>query len=79
MYHWIDHTQTAWREQVNVGDIVLVVDIGGGTTDLSLVEVTEENGNLVLNRIAVGEHILLGGDNMDLALETKRIGVFAPR
>ncbi|MFC3024671.1 Hsp70 family protein [Vibrio zhugei] len=68
MYHWIDHTQTAWRDQVNVGDIVLVVDIGGGTTDLSLVEVTEEDGNLVLNRIAVGEHILLGGDNMDLAL-----------
>lgn len=68
MYHWIDHTQDAWRDQVNVGDIVLVVDIGGGTTDLSLVEVTEEDGNLVLNRIAVGEHILLGGDNMDLAL-----------
>ncbi|WPC72610.1 Hsp70 family protein [Vibrio porteresiae] len=68
LYHWIDHTHDAWREQVNVGDVVLVIDIGGGTTDLSLVEVTEEEGNLVLNRIAVGEHILLGGDNMDLAL-----------
>ena len=68
LYHWIDHTQDAWRTQVNVGDIVLVIDIGGGTSDLSLVEVTEENGNLALNRIAVGEHILLGGDNMDLAL-----------
>jgi hypothetical protein len=47
---------------------VLVVDVGGGTTDLSLVAVTEEDGNLALNRIAVGDHILLGGDNMDLAL-----------
>ena len=57
-----------WRDQVSVGDIILVVDIGGGTTDLSLVAVTEEEGNLILNRIAVGDHILLGGDNMDLAL-----------
>ncbi|MDE1235886.1 Hsp70 family protein [Vibrio aestuarianus] len=68
LYSWIDNSNEAWRDEVNVGDIVLVVDIGGGTTDLSLVEVTEEEGNLTLNRIAVGEHILLGGDNMDLAL-----------
>lgn len=68
LYSWIDNSHDAWRDEVNVGDIVLVVDIGGGTTDLSLVEVTEEQGNLTLNRIAVGEHILLGGDNMDLAL-----------
>ena len=68
LYNWIDNSNDAWRDQVTVGDIVLVVDIGGGTTDLSLVEVTEEEGNLTLKRIAVGEHILLGGDNMDLAL-----------
>ncbi len=68
LYSWIDNSDDNWRDQVAVGDIVLVVDIGGGTTDLSLVEVTEEEGNLTLNRIAVGEHILLGGDNMDLAL-----------
>ncbi|NVD06890.1 Hsp70 family protein [Vibrio sp. JPW-9-11-11] len=68
LYHWIDNSNDTWRDQVAVGDIVLVVDIGGGTTDLSLVEVTEQEGNLSLNRIAVGEHILLGGDNMDLAL-----------
>lgn len=68
LYNWIDNSQDKWRDEVSVGDIVLVVDIGGGTTDLSLVEVTEEQGNLSLNRIAVGEHILLGGDNMDLAL-----------
>ncbi|MGL5110072.1 MAG: Hsp70 family protein, partial [Vibrio ordalii] len=68
LYSWIDNSLDAWRDEVKVGDIVLVVDIGGGTTDLSLVEVTEDAGNLTLNRIAVGEHILLGGDNMDLAL-----------
>ena len=68
LYNWIDNSNDKWRDEVSVGDIVLVVDIGGGTTDLSLVEVTEEDGNLTLNRIAVGEHILLGGDNMDLAL-----------
>ncbi|MPM52419.1 hypothetical protein SDC9_99178 [bioreactor metagenome] len=50
------------------GDIILVVDVGGGTTDLSLIAVLERNGNLELQRVAVGEHILLGGDNMDLAL-----------
>ncbi|MFV8438056.1 Hsp70 family protein [Vibrio owensii] len=68
LYNWIDYSNDKWRDEVEVGDIVLVVDIGGGTTDLSLVEVTEDDGNLTLNRIAVGEHILLGGDNMDLAL-----------
>ncbi len=68
VYNWIHACGESWREQVNVGDIILVVDVGGGTTDLSLVAVTEEDGNLTLNRVAVGDHILLGGDNMDLAL-----------
>jgi molecular chaperone DnaK (HSP70) len=52
---------------VQVGDLILVVDVGGGTTDLSLIAV-ERDGKLELHRVAVGEHILLGGDNMDLAL-----------
>ena len=68
VYNWIKASGDNWREQVSTGDIILVVDIGGGTCDLSLIAVTEEEGNLVLNRVAVGEHILLGGDNMDLAL-----------
>ncbi len=68
VYNWLEYAGDDWREEVSVGDIILVVDIGGGTTDLSLIAVAEEDGNLVLNRIAVGDHILLGGDNMDLAL-----------
>lgn len=68
LYSWVNACGDDWRTQVAVGDIILVVDIGGGTTDLSLVAVAEQDGRLSLNRIAVGEHILLGGDNMDLAL-----------
>ena len=71
LYSWIAGHRGGrddWRKQVQVGDIILVVDVGGGTSDFSLIAVTEEAGNLQLNRVAVGEHILLGGDNMDLAL-----------
>lgn len=67
-YSWIEGAGPQWRKQVSTGDLVLVVDVGGGTTDFSLIAVTEEGGSLDLRRVAVGEHILLGGDNMDLAL-----------
>jgi molecular chaperone DnaK (HSP70) len=66
-YAWIER-HSDWRERVNVGDLVLVVDIGGGTTDFTLIAVREERGEVALERVAVGEHILLGGDNIDLAL-----------
>lgn len=68
LYSWIQKSAGQWRKQVKLGDIILVVDVGGGTTDLSLIAVIERDGNLELHRIAVGDHILLGGDNMDLAL-----------
>ncbi|MBN3767852.1 Hsp70 family protein [Burkholderia sp. Ac-20365] len=68
LYSWIQKSTGGWRKQVKLGDIILVVDVGGGTTDLSLIAVIEREGNLELHRVAVGEHILLGGDNMDLAL-----------
>ncbi len=67
-YAWIAAEQEAWREAVHVGESILVCDVGGGTTDLSLIEVVEEDGSLDLQRAAVGDHILLGGDNMDLTL-----------
>lgn len=68
LYSWIEKSEGDWRNHANVGDIILVIDVGGGTTDLSLIAVTEEDGMLGLTRIAVGDHILLGGDNMDMAL-----------
>jgi molecular chaperone DnaK (HSP70) len=67
-YAWIEGSEDRWRKQVEVGDVALVCDVGGGTTDLTLVAVGEEDGQLALTRVAVGDHILLGGDNMDLAL-----------
>ena len=68
LYGWIRRAAASWRKQVRVGDVILVVDVGGGTTDFSLIAVVEREGNLELQRVAVGDHILLGGDNMDLAL-----------
>ena len=68
LYSWIEKSSGGWRKQVQPGDIILVVDVGGGTSDFSLIAVVERAGNLELHRVAVGEHILLGGDNMDLAL-----------
>jgi len=66
-YAWLDR-HPDWRGRVNEGDLILVIDIGGGTTDFTLVSVTARDGQLQLERVAVGEHILLGGDNIDLAL-----------
>ena len=79
-YAWIAHSTQddaaasgrPWHEQVAEGDLILVCDVGGGTAAFSLIAVAEApdglSKNLELHRIAVGEHILLGGDNMDLAL-----------
>jgi Hsp70 protein len=67
-YAWLETQGDAWRHRIKVGDLVLVCDVGGGTTDFSLIMVSEESGELALKRVAVGDHILLGGDNMDLAL-----------
>ncbi|MCC2970733.1 Hsp70 family protein [Massilia sp. IC2-476] len=68
LYSWIQGSRGAWRKQVKAGDIVLVVDVGGGTSDFSLIAILEREGTLEPHRVAVGDHILLGGDNMDLAL-----------
>lgn len=71
LYAWLDQHRADWRGQVTVGDLVLVCDVGGGTTDFSLIAITEDPdapGQLALERVAVGEHLLLGGDNMDYAL-----------
>ncbi len=68
VYAWLAATGDRWRRILSVGDKLLVCDLGGGTTDLTLVGVGQQNGELILERIAVGNHLLVGGDNMDLAL-----------
>ncbi len=77
-YAWAAQAGKTWRSQIRPGDIVLVCDVGGGTADFSLIAISDNAGHLNLDRISVGEHILLGGDNMDLALAyTLRAGLEA--
>jgi molecular chaperone DnaK (HSP70) len=66
-YSWVER-HPSWRELVAAGDLILVVDIGGGTTDLTLIAVEDQGGEIALTRAAVGDHLLLGGDNVDTAL-----------
>ena len=77
VYAWLDQMGDRWRKALGVGDTLLVCDVGGGTTDLTLVGVQEEDGELQLERRAVGRHLLVGGDNMDLALAHHAAGMFA--
>jgi hypothetical protein len=79
VYAWLAATGERWRRALAVGDTLLVCDVGGGTTDLTLVGAAEEQGELVLRRIAVGNHLLVGGDNMDLALAHHVAGRFADK
>ncbi|QRK08163.1 Hsp70 family protein [Archangium violaceum] len=68
LYSWLEAQGETFRKRVKVGEVILVVDVGGGTTDFSLITVRDRAGDVELTRVAVGDHILLGGDNMDLAL-----------
>ncbi|WP_442505616.1 Hsp70 family protein [Novipirellula sp. SH528] len=68
VYRWLSAKGDDWRQSLRADDVMLVVDVGGGTTDLTLVSVSQKDGELNLERLAVGNHLLLGGDNMDLAL-----------
>jgi len=79
VYAWLETTGDRWRKLLKVGETLLVCDVGGGTTDLSLVGVAEEDGELTLRRIAVGNHLLVGGDNMDLLLAHHVAGLFAKK
>ena len=68
LYAWLEAMGENFRKQVQPGEVILVVDVGGGTSDFSVITVRDREGDLELLRVAVGDHILLGGDNMDLAL-----------
>ncbi|MGX4640512.1 Hsp70 family protein [Massilia sp. SYSU DXS3249] len=68
LYDWLYRHRTSLAENLAGTRLVLVADVGGGTTDFSLVKVELEDGEPKLTRIGVGNHLILGGDNMDLAL-----------
>jgi molecular chaperone DnaK (HSP70) len=67
-YCWIVSHQDRWQREVRAGELILVCDIGGGTTDFSLITVVETPTGPGFRRVAVGDHLMLGGDNVDLAL-----------
>ncbi|NIY81491.1 Hsp70 family protein [Vibrio hepatarius] len=67
-YDWYARHQQTAADELKDLPLILVCDVGGGTTDLSLIEAKFNQGELALDRIGVGEHLMLGGDNLDLAL-----------
>jgi molecular chaperone DnaK (HSP70) len=67
-YSWLSLHEKEWEEFITPGELILVCDVGGGTTDFTLITLKNKDGNPVFERIAVGDHLILGGDNMDLAL-----------
>jgi len=79
VYSWLTVMGDRWRRALKVGETLLVCDVGGGTTDLTLVGVDQVEGELVLRRLAVGDHLLVGGDNMDLALAHFVAGKFGEK
>lgn len=79
IYQWINAHQQNWEQLVRPGQKVLICDIGGGTSDFTLIQVDRDSqGKTQFHRTAVGEHLILGGDNLDLALshhvEQKLVG-----
>ncbi len=70
-YAWLSHNEGSWTEAINPGDLLLVCDVGGGTTDFTLIACQGDADTPRLERVAVGDHLLLGGDNMDLALAAR--------
>jgi molecular chaperone DnaK (HSP70) len=67
-YDWLFRHQQQLADELAETRLLLVCDVGGGTTDLTLIQVAIADGEPVLTRIGVGDHLMLGGDNMDLAL-----------
>src|SRR5918998_3752225 len=71
-YAWIHAQGGDWDQRVRPGQTILVCDVGGGTSDFTLIRVRPAGrageGKVLFHRVAVGEHLILGGDNLDLAL-----------
>ncbi|MCF8111994.1 MAG: hsp70 family protein [Desulfobacteraceae bacterium] len=67
-YSWLILHENDWKDYISPGELVLVCDVGGGTTDFTLITLRETEGSLRFERIAVGDHMILGGDNIDQAI-----------
>ena len=67
-YAWVAEHQNVLGEHLRDGELILICDIGGGTSDFSLVRAHVEGRNVEFERTAIGDHLLLGGENLDLAL-----------
>ena len=67
-YAWIADHPNSWQKHLQAGETILVCDVGGGTTDFTLISAIEEATGPGFERVAVGDHLMLGGDNMDLTL-----------
>ncbi|WP_236892383.1 Hsp70 family protein [Desulfoluna limicola] len=75
-YSWLIRHEKSWEEHVKPGELILVCDVGGGTTDFTLISLRESDGTPRFERLAVGDHLILGGDNIDLALARKAESLF---
>ncbi len=77
-YAWLSHHESDWQDLMEPGQVILICDVGGGTTDFSIVAISQGEQALRFDRLAVGDHLMLGGDNMDLSLarhiETRLLG-----
>lgn len=67
-YAWLSTHEADWQAQMHDGQLILVCDVGGGTTDFSIIGVHAGEKGLHFNRLAVGDHLMLGGDNIDITL-----------
>lgn len=67
-YSWLINRENDWDKYVDQKELILVCDVGGGTTDFTLIALREVDGVPRFDRIAVGDHLILGGDNIDLAI-----------
>ncbi len=76
-YAWLSHHEQSWQDHIRPGQLLLVCDVGGGTTDFTLIACEKAEHGPRLERLAVGNHLLLGGDNIDLAIAAlceKKVG-----
>jgi molecular chaperone DnaK (HSP70) len=77
-YSWLMTHEKQWKDHVAPGELILVCDVGGGTTDFTLIYLRDVDGHPRFERIAVGDHLILGGDNIDLALARQIEAQFPP-